>query len=308
MRISKPSSVNNSPGSSSTMANRRRTMVGVDAWTPRKQQQVWDYLSTPQQVEPPSRSQPARPVSWHPSSYFHLSQQTFHGQQPQATYPLATPSMYGGPGHTDFYSHLAQVSPIMTSYSSNTSPSSTFSPLPLPSSDNGQLVHADRWCMHRKYGEGSSQGEVQAMAEPFLPPNNSASPKVPSITGELDWNSFVLQGFNTTTPPTPETFLQLQQPAVSETAVPFEPLDEPEEEGEILVGMGLYDTPDKFDEDPQLNNYRSTVSSLLGSTLRPTEAKGKGLKLEETWEPPKPEEEEEEEEEDDDDEEAEDDE
>ncbi|MCH8947783.1 MAG: hypothetical protein IH789_09180 [Acidobacteria bacterium] len=55
----------------------------------------------------------------------------------------------------------------------------------------------------------------------------------------------------------------------------------------ILVGMGLYDTPETFDEDPQLNNYRSTVSSLLGSTYRPQEPRGKGLKLEETWEPPK---------------------
>ena len=110
-----------------------------------------------------------------------------------------------------------------------------------------------------------------------------------------------MQGFNNTTPPTPEAFSQnQQQPTVSEAAVPYQPLDEPEEEGEILVGMGLYDTPDKFDEDPQLNNYRSTVSSLLGSSYRPQEPRGKGLKLEETWEPPKAEEEEEEDDDEDD--------
>lgn len=110
-----------------------------------------------------------------------------------------------------------------------------------------------------------------------------------------------MQGFNSTTPPTPDTFSQVQQqPAVSEATLPYEPLDEPEDDGEILVGMGLYDTPDKFNEDPQLNNYRSTVSSLLGSSYRPLEPQGKGLKLEETWEPPKAEDEEDEEEEDDD--------
>jgi hypothetical protein len=80
-----------------------------------------------------------------------------------------------------------------------------------------------------------------------------------------------------------------------ESSVPYQPLEEPaEEEGEILVGMGLYDTPEKHDEDPQLNNYRSTVSSLLGSSFRPMEPRGKGLKLEETWEPPKSDDEDEE--------------
>jgi hypothetical protein len=64
-------------------------------------------------------------------------------------------------------------------------------------------------------------------------------------------------------------------------------MEEKEEEGEILVGMGLYDTSEKYEEDPQLNNYRSTVTSLLGSTFRHNEPTGKGLTLEQAWEPPK---------------------
>ncbi|KOS19228.1 hypothetical protein ESCO_000460 [Escovopsis weberi] len=117
----------------------------------------------------------------------------------------------------------------------------------------------------------------------------------------LDWNGFVMQGYDTTSPPTPDTFLtamtttQLPQPAITEAY--YQTPDEPEDDGEILVGMGLYD--DKREEDPQLNNYRYTVSSLLGTTFRPQEPRGKGLKLEETWEPPKSDDEEEEEDEDD---------
>lgn len=104
-----------------------------------------------------------------------------------------------------------------------------------------------------------------------------------------------------TTPPTPDSMLypQQPQPAVSECSERCN--DEPEDEGEILVGMGLYDTPDKYDEDPQLNNYRSTATSLFGSSYRSMEPTGKGLKLEETWEPPKSDDEEEEDDDDDDD-------
>lgn len=75
-------------------------------------------------------------------------------------------------------------------------------------------------------------------------------------------------------------------PAMPQESPAFQCLDESEEDGEVLVGMGLYDAPDKVNDDPQLDNYRSTVSSLLGSRFRPAEPQGKGLKLEETWSPP----------------------
>jgi hypothetical protein len=85
-------------------------------------------------------------------------------------------------------------------------------------------------------------------------------------------------------------------------------LEQPEEEeGEILVGMGLYDVPDKYDEDVGLNNYRTTLSSLLGGS-RGQESPGKGLKLEETWEPPESEEEDDDDDDDDEEEEEEEDE
>ncbi|KID77475.1 hypothetical protein MBR_03794, partial [Metarhizium brunneum ARSEF 3297] len=306
MRISKPNSTNNSPRSSSTMSNRRRTMMGGDVWTGRKQQPMLDYLSIPQHQHidsTPSRKEPTRPLSWHPSSY-HVQipqqpvflQQTQHQQQQHhhhqlAGLPFPTPNMYGVDSN-DFYGSQAQFSPMMTSYSNDTSPSSTFSPLPLFSeAENTQFAQSDGWDACQKPGHAYTGPDIQAVSEPFATLNNSSNAKTSDAYG-LDWNTFIAHGFNNTTPPTPEAFSQTQQqPTVSEAAVSYEPLDEPEEEGEILVGMGLYDTPDKLAEDPQLNNYRTTVSSLLGSSYRPHEPQGKGLKLEETWEPPKAEDE-----------------
>lgn len=73
-----------------------------------------------------------------------------------------------------------------------------------------------------------------------------------------------------------------------------------EEEGEILYGMGLYDAPEKplvmRDADTaqqQLGYHRYTIASLLGSyhahaypSASYPEPTGKGLKLEDAWEPP----------------------
>lgn len=138
----------------------------------------------------------------------------------------------------------------------------------------------------------------------------SPSPAIMSSSTEnshpssiLDWRSFAEHGFDRTSPPTPENVPQVQhiKTAVkSEEMVPYEPLQESEDEGEILVGMGLYDAPDKYEADPGLNNYRSSLSSLLGGAPKLQDSPGKGLKLEETWQPPESDDEEDEDEEEDD--------
>ncbi|KAF2273159.1 uncharacterized protein EI97DRAFT_384303 [Westerdykella ornata] len=66
----------------------------------------------------------------------------------------------------------------------------------------------------------------------------------------------------------PTDFLPIQHPSAVEA-----PADEEEDSGKELVGMGLYDSP-----DPTF------------SWNSPAPATGKGLKLEETWEPPEEEE------------------
>ncbi|KEY69805.1 hypothetical protein S7711_03781 [Stachybotrys chartarum IBT 7711] len=288
-RVSKHPSASNSPRSS-MMLNRRRTMMN-EVQLP-GQQPAMDYVSMGLGQE--SHNQPsartARPVSWHPST--HLQPRLYSYQQTQ--YPLSTPSM-----HTENQDMFSQphFSPMMASYSNNTSPCSTFSPLPLPTSHGADVSHyfsADRPDMDQRSlslfaGVPDNQGFVEA----FPAFDNTMNDNGSSQT--LDWNAFVMHGFNNTSPPTPESFLPVQQaqPVLSDQSTARATMDDQEDDGEILVGMGLYDQPEKYEEDPHLNNYRSTVSSLLGSGFRPREPQGKGLKLEETWEPPKSEDEEE---------------
>lgn len=266
-------------------------MMANDSWTPQRQQQVLDYFSAPPK-------QTTRPVSWHPSCIHQQfvpqppSPQHQHHQQHQylqhqnATYAVPNSSLFGA-DYTEMYGGQPQFSPMMTSYSNDTSPSSTFSPLPMfPASDQVQSAQGAEWNGSQKSGSAYNFGENLSLTEPLPALHNQVNTGNAGVS-ELDWNSFIMQGFNNTTPPTPEAFSQTRQPPVMpQGSILYDPLDEPEEEGEILVGMGLYDTPDKVREDPQLNNYRSTVSSLLGSPYRQQEPKGKGLKLEETWEPP----------------------
>lgn len=84
---------------------------------------------------------------------------------------------------------------------------------------------------------------------------------------------------NMTAPPTPEDLPKAQQvdPVVvkEEPYAASEASQEEEEEGDILIGLGLYDPPEK------LPYYEE--GGLLSASFEP---KGKGLKLEDAWEPP----------------------
>lgn len=106
-----------------------------------------------------------------------------------------------------------------------------------------------------------------------------------------------------TTPPTPETFpLQDQfQPQYinSESSLFSLDHDTTEDEGEVLVGLGLYSAPEKTAPKPVVEPHIVEMYARAGVPISPEMAGmgkgGKGLKLEETWEPPKEEESEEEE-------------
>ncbi len=263
-----------------------------DGNNPRRQQQVLEYLNTAQYLGPPRQEAMAsqgRPLSWHPSS--HLAPQV-NFQHTPSTNPLSTPNMYTD--YQDMYLGVGpqfSPSPMVESYSTNTSPASSFSPLPaaFPPLENDQYFGAEGWEMMQKPGAIYTTTEEGQMFPNSFP--SGMEPVQMQGHNSADWNNFIMHGFNRTSPPTPETFFQppqQQQVPVQERPASFHQVEAAEEEeGEILVGMGLYDTPEKHQEDPQLNNYRSTVTSLLGSTFRHPEPAGKGLKLEETWEPPK---------------------
>ncbi|KAI0379914.1 hypothetical protein F5Y04DRAFT_109292 [Hypomontagnella monticulosa] len=285
MRVVKPSSANNSP---QAMMARRRTMMN-DSNLARRRQQVLDQAVLQQMQECTAYSTPEdsikrnnRPVSWHPSSH---QQPQMHIPMPQpdfSQYVVPTPMTYHQP---DLYSGYQNLPPTPAVYSGQTSPLSTVSPLCLPYAAPSQpqaapaYISQDTWNAAQFIPNYASSGSPEE-TEPF-----------PSFTmgqGAFDWDGgLAAQGFPMcTAPPTPDEFqpVQQSQPTVPpEESIPYQPLEEPEEEeGEILVGMGLYDPPNKTESDPGLDNYRTTTSQLLGTTYR----RGQGWKLEEAWEPP----------------------
>ncbi|KAI8951359.1 hypothetical protein F4801DRAFT_295946 [Xylaria longipes] len=282
MRVVKPSSANNSPQS---MMARRRTMMNDNQARRRQQaldqalqQQIQNTSFYTAQQDQVRRN--SRPVSWHPSSHLPDVQQ-MHMQIPQVDFSQFATAM-PAPYHTkECFTGYQNLPPTPAAYSGHTSPASGFSPLLLPygpaSQSTAVPAYIESWIPTAQVASNcfNQSGSPDAV-EPFPVYNNQAS---------FGWDTYSPQELQTcTAPPTPDECLGLQQPQAvpSEESIPFQPLEEPEEEeGEILVGMGLYDLPSKTDTDPGLDHYRMTTSQLLDTTYR-----GKGWKLEEAWEPP----------------------
>ncbi|KAH8161742.1 hypothetical protein CIB48_g6518 [Xylaria polymorpha] len=287
MRVVKPSSANNSP---QTMMARRRTMMN-DTNQARRRQQALDQ-ALQQQIQNSSfytthqdqTKRNSRPVSWHPSSHLPDTQQ-MHMQMPQVDFSQFATAMPAPYHAKECFTGYQNLPPTPVAYSGHTSPASGFSPLIFPYGPTCQSTAmpayiSESWIptAHVPSNYFGQSGSPDTL-EPFPAYNNQAS---------FDWHTYSPQELQScTAPPTPDECLGLQQiqAVPSEESIPFQPLDEPEneeEEGEILVGMGLYDLPSKADTDPELDHYRMTTSQLLGTTYR----SGKGWKLEEAWEPP----------------------
>jgi hypothetical protein len=194
---------------------------------------------------------------------------------------------------------LYDLSSTPSVYSGYASPDPTFSPLSMP-----YAGYEQEQCYSNSHTSVST-AEFVNQQQHFLPQhNNHSTPQTTqntdsSIYSHFDWNNFATNGFenSSTTPPTPENFLPIQhpEPAFSaEESIPYHPLEDNEsDDGEELIGMGLYDTPEILKSptaDHQLDNYRAfMMSSMLGSGYVPprrAEPTGKGLKLEEGWTPP----------------------
>ncbi|KAK5630766.1 hypothetical protein RRF57_006481 [Xylaria bambusicola] len=287
MRVVKPSSANNSPQS---MMARRRTMMN-DGNMARRRQQALDQAILQQMQDRPSYytiqqepvRQNTRPVSWHPTSHIPtvpqmhmpISQTDYH------QFTVAIPTSF----HTkEYFAGYQNLPPTPAAYSGHTSPVSGYSPL-LPYGSVTQPTALPTYMATDPVG-----------SESHVSPNYFNSSGSPDMVGELsynnqtsfDWHTYPPHGLQScTAPPTPDEFQGVHEPqsVPSEESIPYQPLEESEndeDEGEILVGMGLYDLPSKADTDPELDHYRTTTSQFLDSTYR----SGKGWKLEEAWEPP----------------------
>lgn len=301
MRVVKPSSANNSPRNN-LMQQRRRTMMNDPVYIQKTQQMLEQpYLPTPgpevyanSYYEPIKRA--ARPVSWHPSSQLPQA----HLQQFQQQYSMPTQeSQYPFPSCFDYDTYApTQMPPTPAAYSAYNSPVS-FSPLVLPSYTTYELpqqqsYNSPCWSMSAAPVATSMPGMTQAPTPAFTTaasytpscPPSFVEAEAETAYSPVSWTNIPATGYsqNVTAPPTPEEPAKIQQAdpvVVKHEAVsyltPDEVKVEDEEEGDILIGLGLYDPPEKLH------------SGLLGASFEPT---GKGLKLEDAWEPPVEEEEE----------------
>lgn len=283
MRIVKPSSANSSPQRSLASARRRSVMNdGLNYRRPGPAQQSNVTGGGCEGFQNPVRS--SRPVSWHPSSQL-ASQATTYGQEPYLGY---SPSVYSG-----YNSPTSSLSPGCTPYNDS------FPQQHQPSNISGFYQtsfenHIPAYAPTYTTGVGQAQYPQQQMYA-----DNAGS----SMYSHFDWNNFSQNGFDAvTTPPTPENFLPIpnHEPSLYvQDATTYHAPEEVDDEGEELVGLGLYDTPEKAPlADASLHHYqRALVPHIFDSEHRKQQSMGKGLKLEETWNPPAGDDEKEEEEE-----------
>jgi hypothetical protein len=190
------------------------------------------------------RPQPSRPMSWHPSSsQFQAAQQT---------------NYFDHMPHQDWSRHYAS-SPQDSHYGSDFYSLSTRNSMFEPVTSAPQ--YSTGYGMHRGSDESdySWQGVPQQTSGSFHSSVNTPT------TEPLPWylqqwaQKNQAQAFDSHHGST--DFLPIQHSQQDE--------DMEEDDGEKLVALGLYDTPEP---------------SLTWGAL--TEATGKGLKLEETWQPP----------------------
>lgn len=264
-------------------------------------------------------SRPGRPVSWHPSSSSSSQPQQMPQMPCQARpAPLQLPQhnhqynhqyQYPGPGlnDADFYSKYMDFPPTPAAYSGYTSPASAFSPLSLPYTTTAATAAA-----HVEVSRPTA-----ADATSFCPSATSAAlgllPPPPPQQQQQQFHFSQQQPLPThnfhpfaRTPPTPDNVpMVAADPAFKlapEEAIPYQSLEmaasarDDQANGEILYGMGLYDAPDARESAGQQQQQQpqrfqqwhgATMTALLGGpATAPPEPKGRGLKLEDAWEPP----------------------
>ncbi|PSR94321.1 hypothetical protein BD289DRAFT_472544 [Coniella lustricola] len=305
MRVVKPSSASNSPRNN-LLQQRRRTMM-TDLAVQQQQQQMpqmllqQPYLPTPgldtygqSCYEPVKRT--ARPMSWHPSTQLSQAYSMPSVSTQQSQYPFPSYCDY------DFYSPPAQMASTPAAYSAYSSPISTFSPLALPAYSAYELPQTQAFTSPA-WAMSAAPVAPCAMANVHTPPALDSTTSFAAATTPVyvdssyspaSWTNVSSTGYthHVSAPPTPEDMPSTQlselgvvakQTTAAYATPDLKADDLTEDDGDILVGLGLYDPPER--------------PSLLGASFEPT---GKGLKLEDAWEPPVTDDEEEDDEDEDD--------
>ncbi|MCJ1284051.1 hypothetical protein MMC26_003382 [Xylographa opegraphella] len=305
-RVMKPSSVGNSPQN----PQRRRTVTAQT--TSRRRSDIYNQATpTPRPgAEPQAGHQSwsmsnVRPVSWHPSSMgINRSSGRATSARTSSYEPHTRSSMIG-------YQTVAMngLPTPMTQPDLN----ANFPVDPYFSLDGSCIPYQQQITQQSQQSQQSQlpmtipQGydpaglSLDTSYPSYVPSDSSYHLEFPTVPLSNDYPTCSLMSYATqtwaeslsafpayTAPPTPD-FLPIQNPSDMWQGAPtaVQPrLTKPR--SKELVGMGLYDTPDRNSFSPD-----SATDSHGGSFIADPhhESLGKGLKLEETWEPPAEEEE-----------------
>jgi len=233
----------------------------------------------------------ARPVSWHPSS-MGLNRptprtSTYETSSTQSMVAYQTVAMNGLP------------TPMTQPDLNKDLPVDPFFSL-----DNSTVLCQQSAMAQQGY---TSAGlSVDNSYQSCVPFDQTNQPRYTTVPASSDYSTFSPMDFTTqiwadslstfptyTAPPTPD-YLPMQTP--SEMWQGAEAAEQPtliKSQSKELIGMGLYDKPDR--NSCSLNSLAGSHGGSFGAHPH-HESLGKGLKLEETWQPPAEEEEDEEEE------------
>ncbi len=267
-------------------------------------------------------ARPARPVSWHPSStYLMPNQMAMQLPLSVAQFQTAVGQMPSAVEFEAFSSAQQYTMSPAACYSNQTSPSTAFSPYSgtFDTTTAGHYYSPNPWALSPSVNANGSlfdklpspvdcpallSGEQQQQQQqmPVATVDNtqvyqqerlaSADPSSISTSSSatVEWNDYAANGFDHSTavprtPPDNNCFSDATAAAI-QPAQALELEQDNESDGEILVGMGLYDPPEKEVADATLERYRSSVVQMLGAAYAFPEPAGKGLKLEDAWELP----------------------
>ncbi|MCJ1386548.1 hypothetical protein MMC17_009674 [Xylographa soralifera] len=299
-RVLKPNSVGNSPQN----PQRRRTVTAQT--TSRRRSEMYNQNNPtsrpgaePQPGHPSWSMSNVRPVSWHPSSmginrsslratstrtssYEPQTRNSMIGYQTVAMNglptPMTQPDLNSNCPVDPFFSLDGSCIPYQQPITQQSQP-----PITTPQGYDPAGLSLDT--SYQSYVPSDSSYHLEFPTVPLSGDYPTCSP----MTYATQTWAESLSAFPTyTAPPTPD-FLPIQNPSdmwQGATTAVQPRLTKPR--SKELVGMGLYDTPDR-------NSFSldSATDSHVGSFIADPhhESLGKGLKLEETWQPPAEEEE-----------------
>lgn len=215
------------------------------------------------------RREPPRPLSWHPSStQFQVPSHTSAPNPlPNHAYTDWVPYQSGPSRNSGFESGYSSVSARGPAYQDH---SQNLAAFPQPN-DNGAFDGGSHTSVSSWQDIGQRVPVTSYAMSSYSTPQTEPAPWYLQ-----NWTQ-IAQAQSAPSRPASPDFLPIQYPSMQQDASSQSGLDDDDDSmdvGKELVGMGLYDPPERV---------QPWQSSLLQGT-------GKGLKLEETWQPPEPDE------------------